>query len=253
MFTIFFQYLIRQFNALKLLFFRYFNYPKNETIPNQTNRVTDTMTKDDLMNKQSDEKLLVPIIHTIQETTNSDTETIPFEVNTHQNPIIHQLDNKKYTPLDVEKCRITKNNHHFIDFYGEILQDKIHKKYRAGIILITPAYRVVVVQNRIHKIWGFPKGKINKSDKSLTEAASRELIEETGIDLLPTKHNASMVSIDKTYYYLMCVSLQPDIIFNPIDKFEIGDVKLVAIKDIGKLRKKNKGLLKFYNRYNNLR
>lgn len=51
----------------------------------------------------------------------------------------------------------------------------------AGFILMTPDFRVLLVQDAKSKKWGFPKGHREESDASDIETAQREVQEETGI------------------------------------------------------------------------
>ena len=51
----------------------------------------------------------------------------------------------------------------------------------AGFILMTPDFRVLLVQDAKSKKWGFPKGHREETDASDIETAQREVQEETGI------------------------------------------------------------------------
>jgi 8-oxo-dGTP pyrophosphatase MutT (NUDIX family) len=51
----------------------------------------------------------------------------------------------------------------------------------AGLILISPDYDVLVVQDASSRKWGFPKGHREKHDDNDLATALRELSEETGI------------------------------------------------------------------------
>jgi 8-oxo-dGTP pyrophosphatase MutT (NUDIX family) len=51
----------------------------------------------------------------------------------------------------------------------------------AGIILFTPDFRVLLVQDARTKKWGFPKGHREDTDESDVMTAQREVLEETGI------------------------------------------------------------------------
>lgn len=64
----------------------------------------------------------------------------------------------------------------------------------AGGILIDPwnscgnvadvgTYRVLIVNQRVGKYWGLPKGHVEERDHDIYDSALRELREETGIDL----------------------------------------------------------------------
>ena len=51
----------------------------------------------------------------------------------------------------------------------------------AGLILFTPDFRVLLVQDARTKKWGFPKGHREDIDTSDIDTAKREVQEETGI------------------------------------------------------------------------
>ena len=107
MMTIYFQYLIKPFNGLKLLFFRYFNFFNFFKYLKNANNVSVSKESDPnniIVNKSEilDEKSSIPIIQTIQETTDSNAVTISIdsndkfgqELNIHTVPMIQQ-DEKK--------------------------------------------------------------------------------------------------------------------------------------------------------------
>lgn len=152
------------------------------------------------------------------------------------------VNTQNYEPLDISMCKIFKNNRHFTD--SRCI--RYNRRRRAGIILVTPDNEIVVVKNKSYGIWGLPKGKIKRQDRCFTDAAARELLEETGIVLLPTKENSFVKNIDQTTYYVMCVSFLSRDKFCPQDEFEIGKVQLIPISNIMSLRNINKGLLILY-------
>jgi 8-oxo-dGTP pyrophosphatase MutT (NUDIX family) len=51
----------------------------------------------------------------------------------------------------------------------------------AGIILLTPDFRILLVQDAKSKKWGFSKGHREPEETSEIATAQRELLEETGI------------------------------------------------------------------------
>jgi 8-oxo-dGTP pyrophosphatase MutT (NUDIX family) len=150
--------------------------------------------------------------------------------------------------LDPSLSRLTKHGSVFTHFEDFELSE-IAKHYKAGIILVTQKNQVVVVRNKSSKIWGFPKGSIKQRDKNLSEASSRELMEETGMKILPTIHNSKRIQICRTYYYLICIHCDETVIFDPVDKFEIDEVRLISIPDIHSLENINRDLFKFYNKH----
>jgi 8-oxo-dGTP pyrophosphatase MutT (NUDIX family) len=62
---------------------------------------------------------------------------------------------------------------------------------KAGILLVNPSGKLLLVKQRESQMWGIPKGKMNSQDKDdLWNCARRELYEETGVDV--TKINYKM-------------------------------------------------------------
>lgn len=51
----------------------------------------------------------------------------------------------------------------------------------AGLILLTPDFRVLLVQDAKTQKWGFPKGHREEYDTDDLQTAIREVLEETGI------------------------------------------------------------------------
>lgn len=52
-----------------------------------------------------------------------------------------------------------------------------------GCICISPSNRILLVKGRAGKLWSFPKGHRERSDKTSLACALRELKEETGLSL----------------------------------------------------------------------
>lgn len=60
----------------------------------------------------------------------------------------------------------------------------------AGVVVYnSKTNEMLLVKDRYHKYWGFPKGGIDKTDKSAKHAAVRELYEETGINIKVSQLN----------------------------------------------------------------
>lgn len=155
--------------------------------------------------------------------------------------------NTKIFLLEIKMCSVLRKNRRFIDKNDLSCYSTGRSGKRTGIILITPNKDVVVVKNKMSGIWGLPKGKINAYDKSLATSASRELLEETGLNLLPNKFNSFTKVFNKTHYYVMAVSFSSDIAFKPRDTLEVAEVRLIPIGNIPTLAIINRGLLEFYH------
>jgi 8-oxo-dGTP pyrophosphatase MutT (NUDIX family) len=70
--------------------------------------------------------------------------------------------------------------------------------HKAGVILLDAQNRFLLVENYSHK-WTFPKGAI-EHDENVSEAAARELLEETGITLPPSRLRLFHEYHKQTYY-----------------------------------------------------
>ena len=88
-----------------------------------------------------------------------------------------------------------------------------------------------LVQGRYTRKWSFPKGHSDETETPL-ECAMRELIEETGINDLPSPNK--YIKLIYGYYYVFNVStnLRP---LTPRDKREITDAKWVTLKEIDEM------------------
>ena len=93
---------------------------------------------------------------------------------------------------------------------------------RAGGIIRTKynsEYYYLLVQGRDTGKWSFPKGHID-TDESYLDCATREILEETGIDLQGVKHNG-IVKLRYTYF-----------LFNLPNKFLTRINELTRINDV---------------------
>ncbi len=66
-------------------------------------------------------------------------------------------------------------------YYIDPSLDSMSSYVGAGLIVITPDFRVLLVQDAKTKKWGFPKGHREPDDKDDLHTATREVEEETGI------------------------------------------------------------------------
>lgn len=78
-------------------------------------------------------------------------------------------------------------------FYNTINMINVQKprlSLGAGVVVYnTKTNKILLVKDKYHNYWGFPKGGIDRTDKSAKHAAVRELYEETGINIRVSQLN----------------------------------------------------------------
>ena len=144
-----------------------------------------------------------------------------------------------------------KNIKQQIKKYSKQQQQNPKKKdIRCGGILINRNLdSVIIVLNRDSKMkgeckWGLPKGHI-KAGEELFECASREIEEETGLQIDINEKNPR-IKINDTYYYIVIMNENLSLV--PKDKREIAEVKWEKIANMGKINT-NRGLRKLDSVY----
>ena len=119
------------------------------------------------------------------------------------------------------------------------------KDIRCGGILINKSLdSVIIVLNRDSKMkgehkWGLPKGHI-KAGEELTQCASREIEEETGLKIDINDKNPR-IKINDTYYYI--IIMNENVYLSPKDKREIAEVRWERVENMGTINT-NRGLRK---------
>lgn len=103
-------------------------------------------------------------------------------------------------------------------------------KVRCGGILFTKDFKaIVIVQNKYilkennRELWGLPKGHI-KHNESFAQCASREIYEETGLEL-EVQDASPKLRINKTYYFPILLNYTLDEL---IKKMRVVDVVEIA-------------------------
>ena len=114
------------------------------------------------------------------------------------------------------------------------------KNIRCGGILFTSCGNyIVVVQNRYvldeqNKIlWGLPKGHI-KTKETYAECASREILEETGINI-SISENHPKLRINNTFYFPIHLHFNYNQLKNIMhinDTIEINNIKLLSMNEL---------------------
>ena len=87
--------------------------------------------------------------------------------------------------------------------------------------------------------WGLPKGHI-KAGEELTQCASREIEEETGLKIDINDKNPR-IKINDTYYYI--IIMNENVYLSPKDKREIAEVRWERVENMSKINT-NRGLRK---------
>lgn len=111
----------------------------------------------------------------------------------------------------------------------------------AGVIVFDPSITNVVLIATHNDVWGFPKGKREKRDKSVVDAALRELKEESGLSLSDIKLISDETIVENSkrgnpateYFVGILINHSPNL--NPKDIDEIKCVKLVSFDQANKL------------------
>lgn len=110
-------------------------------------------------------------------------------------------------------------------------------KVRCGGILFTKDFKaIVIVQNKYilnennRELWGLPKGHI-KDNESFAQCASREIYEETGLEL-EVQDASPKLRINKTYYFPILLNYTLEELLakmRVIDVIEIANVCVLHI------------------------
>jgi 8-oxo-dGTP pyrophosphatase MutT (NUDIX family) len=111
----------------------------------------------------------------------------------------------------------------------------------AGVIVFDPSMTKVVLIATHNDVWGFPKGKREKTDRSVVDAALRELEEESGLSITDIKLISTETIVENSrrgnpateYFVGVLFNHSPN--FNPKDVDEIKCVKLVTFEQANKL------------------
>lgn len=111
----------------------------------------------------------------------------------------------------------------------------------AGVIVLDPTITKVVLISTHNNVWGFPKGKREKTDASVVDAALRELKEESGLSPNDIKLISNETIVENSirgnpateYFVGVLANYTPNL--NPKDVDEIKCVKLVTFDQANKL------------------
>ncbi|MDR2676480.1 MAG: NUDIX domain-containing protein [Endomicrobium sp.] len=112
------------------------------------------------------------------------------------------------------------------------------KEFSCGAIvykMINGSPVFLLVMSKVNKIWGFPKGHVEKGENEI-ETAKREIFEETGIKKLSFFENfrqedvyiINSKKIEKHSIYFLALALEDDT--TNFDKNEISEIKWTNIE-----------------------
>jgi 8-oxo-dGTP pyrophosphatase MutT (NUDIX family) len=115
-----------------------------------------------------------------------------------------------------------------------------------GTILISPEGRILIVKGRKTGIWSFPKGHLEANEQSY-HCALRELLEETGIDLLlHQRHELAFCKLYKAHYYIYLV--EEEMMMTIQDNREIEEVRWISLDELRCLPQRNVDINDFMER-----
>lgn len=102
-----------------------------------------------------------------------------------------------------------------------------------GIVAISSANRVLLVQGRKTGIWSFPKGHWRRGESGIT-CALRELKEETGLEL-PAGESLHYRKLAVGHYFFY--EVDEELPISPEDSNEILDARWVPLEELDSLRR----------------
>lgn len=112
-------------------------------------------------------------------------------------------------------------------------------KVRCGGILFTKDFKaIVIVQNKYilnennKELWGLPKGHI-KDNESFAQCASREIYEETGLEL-EVQDASPKLRINKTYYFPILLNYTLDELLAKLRVIDVIEIANVCVLHIDK-------------------
>ena len=121
---------------------------------------------------------------------------------------------------------------------------------KGGVIIFNKdKSKILMVRNNYHPYvecqkWGFPKGHCN-GDEKYCDCATRELKEETGLNI-EVKTNSKFITINNSRYYVYCMTNEIINKAQPQDTNEINKVEWQPTKDIvGKIKMNKESLVLF--------
>ncbi|KAJ2847592.1 mRNA-decapping enzyme subunit 2, partial [Coemansia brasiliensis] len=122
---------------------------------------------------------------------------------------------------------------------NEAYQTFLEYKFKVpvcGAIILNPSLdKVLLVKGwSSRSSWGFPRGKINK-DEPEWQCAQREVIEETGFDILPylvEQERIEITQADQKVMLYIIAGIPEDTVFVPTTRKEISQVKWHYIDEL---------------------
>ena len=123
-------------------------------------------------------------------------------------------------------------NNFFIDYN----KNNNIKKQKAGLIIFNSNNQFLLIKGKKSKKFGFPKGDVLIGE-TLTQAATRETLEESGFDInkIKNKKELDMVKLPYAYYFIIKIKSFPHEL-KTNDKKEIDKITLLNIEQIKNIK-----------------
>lgn len=114
---------------------------------------------------------------------------------------------------------------------------------KVGAIIFDETHdHLLLIHGRLAKKWNVPKGS-SEFNESKRETALRELYEETGHKFHISKYDVP-IKFGQVYLYVLTVPKNTK--FDPIDKYEIKDIKWFHVNEIEAIENKTKLLKRVF-------
>ena len=175
----------------------------------------------------------------------NDRKNVDNDINCHSDKY-NQIVNDRLTKELRSLLNISSEDN--INLNGDKkIEKRTNKRRSGGIIFNYNLDKILIVLSRESKDrgipkWGLPKGHI-EGDESTSKCAQREILEETGFNVV-LNENCPKIKLNDTYYYI--IISQHEIKPNPKDRKEIAICKWEYIYSL-RFYNKNLGLRLLFN------
>ncbi|PIA14455.1 DCP2-domain-containing protein, partial [Coemansia reversa NRRL 1564] len=153
-----------------------------------------------------------------------------------QNRSLPSMTLKTFAGRMFKHCPLLSQWAHDSDMaYQTFLEYKFKVPVCGAIILNQMLDKVLLVKGWSSRAsWGFPRGKINK-DEPEWQCAQREVIEETGFDILPYLEEEERIEItqaDQKVLLYIIAGIDEDTVFMPTTRKEISQIQWHYLEDL---------------------
>ncbi|KAJ2795000.1 mRNA-decapping enzyme subunit 2, partial [Coemansia furcata] len=152
------------------------------------------------------------------------------------NPSLPSMSLKTFAARMFKHCPLLSQWAHNAEAaYQTFLDYKFKVPVCGAIILNEELNKVLLVKGWSSRAsWGFPRGKINKDEPEWL-CAQREVIEETGFDILPylvEKHKIEIMQADQKIMLYIITGIAEDTQFIPTTRKEISQISWHYLDDL---------------------